>query len=111
MIKDLVLNSPSTLQASIRQLKMGTLANLTSKAWLQSCEQAAKINKTQINESINSALLTILSYFHTTEHRGSDKTVNNKKYPTNLCQEWNSECDWKSFNCIFHNGFLFSPLP
>ena len=45
MIKDLVLNSPSTLQASIRLLKMETLANLTSKAWLQSCGQAAKINK------------------------------------------------------------------
>ena len=44
-------------------------------------------------------------------NRGSDKTVNNKKYPTNLCQEWNSECDWKSFNCIFHDCFLFSPLP
>ena len=58
MIKDLVLNSPSTLQAIIRLLKMETLANLTSKAWLQSCEQAAKISKKkQINESINSALL------------------------------------------------------
>ena len=45
MIKDFVLNSPSTLQPNIGLLKMETLAILTSKAWLQSCEQAAKMNK------------------------------------------------------------------
>ena len=50
MIKDFVLNSPFTLQASMRLFKMETLVILTSKAWLQSCEQAAKINKKQTNK-------------------------------------------------------------
>ena len=41
---------PFSLQANMRLLKMETLAILTSKAWLQSCEQAAKINKKQTNK-------------------------------------------------------------
>ena len=38
------------MQANMRLFKMETLAILTSKAWLQSCEQAAKINKKQTNK-------------------------------------------------------------